>query len=385
MRFSHRLDPLPEYLTARLNRLVAERRAAGRDVIALGVGDPDVPPSIAARAALAALVQRDDVARYPTNAGIAPLRQAVARFYADRFGVTIDPDREVLPLLGAKEGLAHLAMAQLDPGDASLIADPGYPVYAGGPILAGATPVPLPLLPELAFQPDLDAVSVADRERANLLVIGYPNNPTGAVMADDLFERLVAFSHAHDVPVCHDNAYSEITFDGHVAPSYLATPGARENGIEILSLSKAFSLPGWRIAFAVGNAAIIANLAKLKTNVDSGMFLAMQHAAIGLLGSDPAERQALSAMYQGRRDVVCDLLERAGVTLTRPGGTLYLWLRVPTHETSLAFSERILGACDVVLSPGSAYGTAGEGFVRLSLTESEERLREAVERVIGVL
>ncbi len=385
MRFSRRLDPLPEYLTARLNRLVAERRAAGRDVIALGVGDPDVPPTAAARAALAALVQREDVARYPTNAGLPMLREAVARFYAVRFGVAIDPDREVMPLLGAKEGLAHLAMAQLDPGDVSLIADPGYPVYAGGPILAGATPVAMPLRPELAFQPDLDAVPARDRDRANLLVLGYPNNPTGAVMADDLFERLVRFSHDHDVPVCHDNAYSEITFDGHVAPSYLATPGARENGIEILSLSKAFSVPGWRIAFAVGNAAIIANLAKLKTNVDSGMFLAMQHVAIELLDSDPAERRALSAMYQGRRDVVCDLLEHAGVTVKRPGGTLYLWLAVPTAETSLGFSERILEECDVVLSPGSAYGAAGEGYVRLSLTESEDRLREAIGRLTAAL
>ena len=268
MRFARRLDPVPEYLTARLNRLIAERRAAGRDVISLGVGDPDLPPSVAAREALAAAVRRDDVAHYPTNRGLPELREAVARFYDRRFGVTLDPETEVVPLLGAKEGLAHLALAQLDPGDVALVADPGYPVYVGGPLIAGAEPYGLPLLPERAFQPDLGAVPAAVRDRANLLILGYPNNPTGAVVEDDLFERLVAYG----VPVCHDNAYSEITFDGYVAPSFLQTPGAREAGIELLSLSKAFSLPGWRIAFAVGNAAMVGNLLRLKTNVDSGMF-----------------------------------------------------------------------------------------------------------------
>jgi LL-diaminopimelate aminotransferase len=291
VRFARRLDPVPEYLTARLNRLIAERRAAGRDVISLGVGDPDLPPTVAAREALAAAVRRDDVAHYPTNRGRADLREAVARFYASRFGVTLDPETEVVPLLGAKEGLAHLALAQLDPGDVALVADPGYPVYVGGPLLAGAEPYGLALLPELGFQPDLAAVPADVRNRANLLILGYPNNPTGAVVEDDLFARLVAYG----VPVCHDNAYSEITFDGYVAPSFLATPGAREAGMEILSLSKAFSLPGWRIAFAVGNAAMVGNLLKLKTNVDSGMFTALQLAAIALLDSDPAERRAATS------------------------------------------------------------------------------------------
>jgi LL-diaminopimelate aminotransferase len=381
MRFARRLDPVPEYLTARLNRLIAQRRAAGRDVISLGVGDPDLPPSVAAREALAAAVRRDDVAHYPTNRGLPELRQAVARFYANRFGVDIDPETEVMPLLGAKEGLAHLALAQLDPGDVALVADPGYPVYVGGPLIAGAEPYGLPLLPELGFQPDLAAVPAAVRDRANLLILGYPNNPTGAVVEDDLFERLVSFG----VPVCHDNAYSEITFDGYVAPSFLATPGAREAGIELLSLSKAFSLPGWRIAFAVGNAAMVGNLLRLKTNVDAGMFTALQYAAIALLDSDPADRAALAATYGRRRDLVCDALANAGLDVTRPRGGMYVWLPVPGGEPSLPFSERILDECDVVVSPGVAYGPSGEGFVRLALTQPEDRLAEAVERLIRCL
>jgi LL-diaminopimelate aminotransferase len=381
MRFARRLDPVPEYLTARLNRLIAERRAAGRDVISLGVGDPDLPPAIAAREALAEAVRRDDVAHYPTNRGLPELREAVARFYGTRFAVTIDPETEVVPLLGAKEGLAHLALAQLDPGDVALVADPGYPVYVGGPLIAGAEPYGLPLLPERAFQPDLDAVPAAVRNRANLAILGYPNNPTGAVVEDDLFERLVQFG----VPVCHDNAYSEITFDGYVAPSFLATPGARESGIELLSLSKAFSLPGWRIAFAVGNAPMVANLLRLKTNVDAGMFVALQHAAIALLDSDPADRRALADLYGRRRDLVCDALRAAGLEVARPRGGMYVWLPVPTDEGSLAFSERVLDACDVVVSPGVAYGPSGEGFVRLALTQPEDRLQEAVGRLIRCL
>ncbi|CAA9545538.1 MAG: L,L-diaminopimelate aminotransferase, DapL2 type [uncultured Thermoleophilia bacterium] len=385
MRPARRLEPLPEYLAARLNRLVAERRAAGRDVISLGVGDPDLPPSRAARAALAAAVQRDDVAHYPTNWGLRPLREAVARFYDVRFGVTLDPDREVLPLLGAKEGLAHLCLAQLDPGDAALVADPGYPVYVGGPVLAGAEPVPLPLRADRGFLPDLDAVPAADRARANLAIVGYPNNPTGAVADDAFFARLAAFGLDADVPICHDNAYSEIAFDGYVAPSFLAAPDAREAGIEILSLSKAFSLPGWRLAFAVGNAAMVANLHRLKAHVDAGVFEGLQRAAVHLLDSDPAERRALADVYARRRTIVVDALRAAGLDVPAPRGGMYVWMPIPTGEPSVVFAARILEQTDVVVSPGAAYGAAGEGFVRLALTVPEPRLREALERLTEAL
>src|SRR5262249_37684235 len=267
-----RLDALPEYLAAQLARKVADARAAGVDVISLGIGDPDMDPPAELADVLDQNVRRRDTHNYPTNRGLPELREAVARYYGTRFGVEIDPEREVVPLLGAKEGLAHLCLAQLDPGDAALIADPGYPVYSGGPTLAGAEPVRLPLRAEHGFLPDLDAVDPKDAQRANLLLCGYPNNPTGAGAEPDLFPRLAAFGLEHDVPICHDNAYAEITFDGFRATSFLAAPGAREAGIEVMSLSKALNMPGWRVAFAVGNAELIAALTKLKTHVDSGMF-----------------------------------------------------------------------------------------------------------------
>jgi LL-diaminopimelate aminotransferase len=247
------MDTIPEYVVARLNRVLAERRAAGVDVISLGIGDPDLPPDPRIRARLAEEVQRDDAARYPTNSGQAELREAVAEHYARRFGVTLDPATEILPLLGAKEGLAHLALAVLDPGSLSLVADPGYPVYTGGPLLAGAGSHPLPLLAANGFQPDLAGVPAEAAARARLLLCGYPNNPTGAVAAPDLFARLAAFGDEHDLVLCHDHAYAELAFDDAAAPSALSDAGFRARGIEILSLSKTFSIPGWRVAFAVCN------------------------------------------------------------------------------------------------------------------------------------
>jgi LL-diaminopimelate aminotransferase len=305
----------------------------------------------------------------------------VAAFYARRFGVELDPEREVVPLLGAKEGLAHLCLAQLDPGDAALVADPGYPVYRGGPTLAGAEPVSLPLRPERRFLPDLDGVSDHDAGRSNLLLCGYPNNPTGAIADVAFHGRLAAFGLGHDVPICHDNAYGEITFDGFRAPSFLEADGAREAGIEILSLSKTLNLPGWRIAFAVGHAPMIANLTRLKQNVDAGMWAALQRTAVAALDLVPAFSARMRAVYERRRDLVCDALERLGVAVERPRGGIYVWMPVPAGETSVAFAERLLRQAAVVVGPGAAYGPAGEGYVRLSLTVPEERLAEAVDRL----
>lgn len=383
-----RIQTLPLYIAQQLAARVADARARGIDVISLGVGDPDRPPPAEARAFLAETVGRTDVAHYPSNRGLPELREAVASFYAVRFGVELDPEREVLPLLGAKEGLAHLSLASLDPGDVSLVADPGYPVYASGAVLAGAEPVSLPLLAERAFQPDLDAIPAAVARRARLLTLGYPNNPTGAVVEDDLFARLVAFADRWDVPVCHDNAYSEITWGGHVAPSFLETPGARDVGVEILSLSKAFSAPGWRLAFCVGNAGMIAAYTRLRTHVDAGMFVAMQRTAIHLLGRPSQERQELSALYERRAGIVCDALAAAGVHVVRPRGAMYVWLPVPEGPVpgaSLRFADLLLERVAVVVLPGVAYGNAGEGYVRLALTVSDERLAEAMARLVAVL
>jgi LL-diaminopimelate aminotransferase len=381
MRGSRRLDGVPEYLSTRLMRTVAEARVRGVDVISLGIGDPDTPPPAELREELGAQARRLDVHGYPTNHGIAPLREAVAAHYRSRFGVELDPATEILPLLGAKEGLAHLCLAQLDPGDVALVADPGYPVYYGGPALAGGEAVGLPLRAERDFLPDLGAVGEAVTRRAGLLICGYPNNPTGAVADVAFFERLAAWGVERGVPICHDNAYAELTYDGLVAPSFLAASGARAAGIEIYSLSKSLSLPGWRIAFAVGNAELIGRLRTLKTNIDSGMWLALQHAAIRAVELIPSFTAGLRELYGRRRDVLCDGLAALGMDLVRPRGALYVWMRVPGGGGSVAFAERLFDGAAVVVGPGAAYGPTSDGYVRLSLTVPEDRLAEAVARI----
>jgi LL-diaminopimelate aminotransferase len=385
MRGSRRLDGVPEYLSTRLMRTVAEARARGVDVISLGIGDPDTPPPIELREEIGRQALHDELHIYPSNHGIAPLREAVAAHYRTRFGVELDPEREVMPLLGAKEGLAHLCLAQLDPGDVALVADPGYPVYYGGPALAGGEAIGLPLRAENGFLPDLDGIAEADSRRAGLLICGYPNNPTGAVADVAFFERLAAWGSRRGVPICHDNAYAELTYDGIVAPSFLSAPGARESGIEIYSLSKSLSMPGWRVAFAVGNAELIGRLRTLKTNIDAGMWLAMQHTAIRALELVPPFTAGLRELYGRRRDLLCDGLDRIGLEFVRPSGALYVWVRVPGGGGSVAFAERLLDEVAVVVGPGAAYGPASDGYVRLSLTVAGERIGEALERIARVL
>ena len=379
MRFSDRMDAIPEYVVARMNRVLAEKRAAGVDVISLGIGDPDLPPDPRIRARLAEEVQRDDAARYPTNVGLPDLREAVAEHYARRFGVALDPSTEVLPLLGAKEGLAHLALAVLDPGSLSLVADPGYPVYTGGPLIAAAASHPLPLVAANDFQPDLDGargiVGVAADQQAGV---------RGDVAAPDLFARLAAFGERHDLVLCHDHAYAEIAFDDAAAPSALADPAFRSRGIEILSLSKAYSVPGWRIAFAVGNPEIISVLQRLKTQIDAGMFPALQRTAAWMLRQTDLDGPPL-AIYRARRDLACTMLAEIGMPVTPPQGGMYLWVPIPTGESAVDFAAHLLEDAAVVVTPGSAYGSAGEGYVRMALTIPEERLREALERIGAVL
>jgi LL-diaminopimelate aminotransferase len=381
VRFSRRLAGLPEYLSAMLNRKVAEARAAGVDVISLGIGDPDMQPPAELFDVMDRETRKPDAHQYPTNRGLRELREAVAGHYARRFGVVLDPEREVLPLLGAKEGLAHLCMAQLDPGDVALVADPGYPVYRGGPAIAGAEAVALPLHAARRFLPDLDAVSDADARRANLAICGYPNNPTGAVADAAFMQRLARFGLERGVPIAHDNAYAELSYDGYVAPSFLAAPDGIEAGIEIYSLSKSLNMPGWRIAFAVGNGAMLQNLTRLKTNVDSGMFVALQRTAVEAISLIPSFSAQMTEVYRRRRDVVCDAFAAIGVPVDRPLGGIYVWAPVPAGVRSQAFADRLLSEGGVVVGAGSSYGEHGEGYVRLSLTVPDERLAEAMERI----
>jgi LL-diaminopimelate aminotransferase len=379
MKASERLERLPPYLFAELERKAAAKRAAGVDVISLGIGDPDEPTPDEVVAALARAAQDPGTHRYPSNRGRPELREALARFYERRFGVAIDPEAEIVPALGAKECIFNLNLAFLDAGTVALAPDPGYPVYTGGPLLAGGEAVPLPLLPERGFAPDLDAIDPDVARRARLLYLNYPNNPTGAVVPDGLFERAVEFARRHDVLVVHDASYTETTYDGYVAPSFLEVPGAKDVGVEVFSLSKGWNMTGWRTAAVVGNADAVASYWHLKTNIDSGMFEPLQLAAAAALDAGPPER--MRAIYQRRRDLVCDALREVGVDVTPPRATIYVWAPVPPGHSSASYCELVLEQSGVVISPGGAYGPCGEGFFRISLTVPDARLAEAVERM----
>ncbi|MFL5935192.1 MAG: LL-diaminopimelate aminotransferase [Gaiellaceae bacterium] len=383
MRFARRLDAVPPYLFAELERKIEEKRRAGVDVISLGIGDPDTPTPRPVIDALANAAADPGTHQYPSNRGRPELREAYARFYQRRFGVELDPETEIIPALGAKECVFNLNLAFLDPDSVALAADPGYPVYTGGPLLAGAEAVLMPLLPERGFAPDLDAIGGDVASRARLMYLNYPNNPTGAVVPDGLFERAVEFAREHDVLVVHDASYTETTFDGYVAPSFLETPGAKEVGVEVFSLSKGWNMTGWRSAAIVGNTDAVATYWKLKTNIDSGMFEAVQLATAAALDAGPPPE--MPEIYQRRRDLVCGALAEIGVDVTPPRGTIYVWAPVPDGHTSASYCELVLEESGVVVSPGGSYGANGEGFFRISLTVPDERLAEAVERLRGSL
>jgi LL-diaminopimelate aminotransferase len=378
---SKRLEAIPPYMFAELERKVSAKREAGIDVISLGIGDPDMPTYPYIVEAMQGAVADPSTHQYPSNRGRPEFREAFARFYERRFGVDIDPDSEVMAAIGAKECIYNLCFAFLDPGDAALAADPGYPVYTGGPTLAGAEAVVLPLVPELGFVPDFDAISDADLERARLLFLNYPNNPTGAIVPDGLFERVVELAREHEILVVHDNAYSETTYDGYVAPSFLSTPGAKEVGVEVFSLSKGFNMTGWRCAAILGNADAITTYWRLKTNIDSGNFEAVQLAGAAALDGPREPLEEMNSIYARRRDLVVDALGAIGVEVEPPKGTIYVWAPVPAGHTSTSFAELVLEDAAVVISPGSMYGPSGEGFFRISLTAPDERISEAVERL----
>ena len=378
---SKRLEAIPPYMFAELERKVAGKREAGIDVISLGIGDPDMPTYDHVVEAMQRAVAENGNQKYPSNRGRPEFREAFAAFYDRRFGVAIDSDSEVIPAIGAKECIYNLSFAFLDPGDVALASDPGYPVYTGGPVLAGADVEVLPLVPELGFAPDLDAIDPEALRRARLLFLNYPNNPTGAIAPDGLFERVVELAREHEILVVHDNAYSETTYDGYVAPSFLQTPGAMEVGVEVFSLSKGYNMTGWRCAAILGNADAIQTYWRLKTNVDSGLFEAVQLAGAAALEGPAEPLREMNSIYARRRDLVVDALREIGVDVHSPQGTIYVWAPVPEGYTSTSFCEHVLEQAAVVISPGSMYGPSGEGFFRISLTTPDERLTEAVERM----
>jgi LL-diaminopimelate aminotransferase len=376
-----RLRRLPPYLFAQIEQKIAEKRAAGVDVITLGIGDPDQPTPDFIVKEMQRRVADPSTHRYPSNRGRLSFREAVADFYERRFGVSLDPANEIIPALGAKEAIANVNLAFLDPGGIALAADPGYPVYTTGPILAGAEPVAMPLLAERGFLPDLTAIPEEVAREATLMFLNYPNNPTGGVVEGDFFERVVAFARTNDIIVVHDNAYSEITYDRYVAPSFLATPGAKDVGIEVFSLSKFYNMTGWRAGAVLGNSDLVGAYWQLKTNLDSGMFEALQEAAAVALRSDQSSVREMIAIYQRRRDTLVAALRAIGLEVEPPKGAIYVWARVPEGEDSRSFTERVLEEAAVVISPGVAFGAGGEGFVRMSLTLEDARLDEAAERI----
>jgi LL-diaminopimelate aminotransferase len=383
MRIAGRVANLPPYLFAELDRKIAAKQATGADVISLGVGDPDSPTP---RHIVAALKEgADDPAthRYPSYFGMPALRQAIAEFYGRRFGVELDPDTEVQPLIGSKEGIAHLAWAIVDPGDEVLVPDPGYPVYEIGTRLAGGTPVPLPHTAENGFLPRLASAKVSGASKA--LWLGFPSNPTAAVAELGTLAEAVSLAREHDLLLAHDAAYSEITFDGFVAPSVLQVPGAKDVAVEFGSASKTYNMTGWRVGWAVGNAEVIRALSTLKTNLDSGIFDAVQRAAVAALTGPQDHLDELRVTYARRRDTVIDALNALGWELKAPLGSFYVWFPTRDGMSSAAFCEMVLDRAAVVLAPGAGYGSRGEGYARISLTVSDERLEEAMERLRNVL
>jgi LL-diaminopimelate aminotransferase len=376
VRFAKRLDAVPPYLFAELERKVREAERAGIDVISLGIGDPDLPTPPAVIEALAEAARDPRTHRYPTNHGTAEFRAAAADFYRHRFGVELDPDGEVIPVLGGKEAVAHIALACLDPGDVCLAPDPGYPPYTSGPVFAGADVAYVPLREENEFLPKLD-----DTPEAKLVYLNYPNNPTGATAELDFYDQAVAFARDRDLIVVHDNAYSEVAFDGYQPPSFLQAPGAKEVGVEIFSLSKGWNMTGWRSGFVAGNPEIVECYRRLKTNLDSGMSEALQHATAVALTAERDFPKEISGVYARRRDLLAEGLRAAGLEVDPPQATPYFWVRVPEGHSSASFTELVLEQASVLVSPGDAYGPSGEGYVRLSLTVPDSRLQEAVGRI----
>lgn len=383
-QWSDRISDLPPYLFAEIDKKKSECVAKGVDVIDLGVGDPDIPtPGHIVEAAAKALADPSNH-RYPSYAGMAGFRNAAAMWYEKRFGPKLDPDREVLALIGSKEGIAHAPMAFINPGDIALVPDPGYPVYPVSVAFAGGISHPMPLLKENGFLPDLKAIPADVAARAKLMFLNYPNNPTTAVADRAFFGEVSEFALKHGIVICHDAAYTEIAFDGFVPPSFLETPGAKEVGIEFHSLSKTFSMTGWRIAFAVGSESAIAALGKVKTNIDSGAFQAVQIAGIEALTANDGGFEGRKEAYRERRDIFCEGLDKAGLSYRTPLSTFYVWFETPEGMSSSQFSSLILDRCGVVVTPGNGFGRFGEGYVRASVTFDTGRIRQAADRIASL-
>jgi LL-diaminopimelate aminotransferase len=380
---AQRLTCLPPYLFAELDKKRKETAARGIDVIDLGIGDPDLPTPAPIVEAMVEAVRDPSTHRYPSYQGMRAFREAAAKYMKDRFGVSLDPDTEICALIGSKEGIAHAALALVEIDDSVLVPSPGYPVYRIGAIFAGGNPVAMPLRAENGFLPDFDEIKPVVASRATVMHLNYPNNPTGAIADLAFFERAVAFAAKHNHTLLHDAAYAEVGFDGYRAPSILQVPGARERCAEFHSLSKTFNMTGWRIGFVAGNAEIVSAIGRIKTNVDSGVFEAVQRAAVVALGLPQQIKDDIVTVYQERRAAVLEGLRRAGIAPPSVRATFYVWFRAPEGD-SRAFASRLLERTGVVMTPGVGFGEEGEGWMRIALCQPKERLAEAMERFATV-
>lgn len=379
--FAQRLQKLPPYLFAEIDKVKRQVMAAGKDVINLGVGDPDMPTPPHIVKALQDAATNAANHQYALDQGKPALRKAAADMYKRRFGVTLDPDREVLPLLGSKEGVGHIHLAFVNPGDVVLVPEPGYPVYHSGTLFTGGETYWMPLRKKNNFLPDLDAIPADVAKRARMMFICYPNNPIAVTAPLSFFANVVSFAKQHDILVCHDAAYCDVYYDGRKPPSFLEAAGAKEVGIEFYSMSKTYNMTGWRVAFAMGNADMLAGLARVKSNLDSGIFGAVQDAAIAALNGPQDCHAQILKTYQERRDALCAGLRALGCAVEPPQAAFYVWVPVPKGMTSAQATMKLLEEAAIVTTPGNGFGPSGEGFVRMTLTAPTERLKEAVERI----
>jgi LL-diaminopimelate aminotransferase len=382
MNLAKRLDKIPPYLFVEISRKIAEKKARGEDVISFAIGDPDGPTPEHIIRSLCTAAHDPANHHYPETFGMPELCQAIAGWFRRRFNVVLDPAKEVLPLIGSKEGVGHISFCLLDPGDVALVPDPGYPVYSVSSLLAGGEVHYLPLVESRAFLPDLDSIPSDILKRARVLWLCYPNNPTGAVASPEFFKKVVDFAKKNDIAVCHDAPYTEVAFDGYLPHSFLETPGAKEVGVEFHSLSKTYNMTGWRIGMVVGNHAMVDALFRFKSNLDSGIPQAIQIAAIEALTGKQDDIAKRNHKYQLRRDKLVKALEEIGLKVTKPMASFYIWARIPTGYTSAQYTAELLDKAGVAVTPGTGYGKSGEGYVRLSITQPDDRLDEGIRRLL---
>jgi len=381
MQLAKRLDRLPPYLFVDISRRITEKQARGEDIVNFAIGDPDLPTPSHIIDHMCRAAHNPANHRYPETKGLPELRQAIAEWYKRRFGVTLNPDTEVLPLIGSKEGIGHMALCFIEPGDIALVPDPGYPVFSMSTIIAGGEPYFMPLKEENNFLPDFDAIPERVANQAKLMWLNYPNNPTGAIADLDFFENTVHFAQQHDLAVCHDTPYTEVAFEGYKPPSFMQAPGAKEVAVEFHSLSKTYHMTGWRIGMVVGNAQMIDALFRVKSNLDSGIPRAIQQAAIqALCGSQDCIIE-YNAILQRRRDKLIKVLHEIGLKAKIPRATFYIWAKVPQGYTSIDFTRKLLDEAGVAAIPGIGYGKEGEGYIRFSLTLADDRLEEGINRL----